>query len=454
MDPLESASPLSQAITTETPHAVATPTPASAPVPPTPAAPARGWSMRGVTTLLFSLTCFLSVFVIGAWAAPQLAARWRAVEARAEADAAYQRRRAELRAEADAADERLQLLDKRLDLVTLGFRDVVRKVSPCVVNLTSYADAREPANKAHKDFPKVRDPDTNEEILLAGSGSGIIVEPEWVLTNYHVVAAASKVRVTFASGRTIVVPEERIKTDPMTDLAVLHLPAAPPGVLREDDEFKVEFGNSDTVERGDLVLALGNPLGLKHTVTHGIISAKGRLLDRYDAVEVLQTDAPINKGNSGGPLFDQRGRMIGVNFAIASDTGFSQGIGFAIPSNTAKDVYDQLKTHGEVIRGYLGTELAELPHEQAQKWTTMGAVRVGKVTSGEPASKAGDKTGDVILSYNGEQLSPVYALRHLRQLIMETKVGQKAQLEVIRGGQRQTIDVTVGKRPPDVGAKR
>jgi S1-C subfamily serine protease len=178
------------------------------------------------------------------------------------------------------------------------------------------------------------------------------------------------------------------------------------------------------------------------------------LLDRYDAVEVLQTDAPINKGNSGGPLFDQRGRMIGVNFAIASETGFSQGIGFAIPSNTAKEVFDQLKTHGEVIRGYLGVELAELPREEAQQWTQAGAVIIGKVTPGEPAGQAGVKQGDIIVSFNGEQLSPVYPLRHLRQLIMETKVGQIIQLEVVRASQRQTMDVTVAKRPPEGKTKR
>src|SRR5262249_26476105 len=153
-----------------------------------------------------------------------------------------------------------------------------------------------------------------------------------------------------------------IRSDVLTDLAALELPPLPAGSQREDAEVKIEFGNSDQVERGDLVLAIGSPLGLKHTVTHGIISAKGRLLDVEDVCEVLQTDAPMNKGNSGGPLFNHRGQLIGINFAIALDKDKqSVGIGFAIPSNTARDIFTKLKDYREVQRGYLGMETEELP---------------------------------------------------------------------------------------------
>jgi serine protease Do len=406
--------------------------------------------LRHLAALLLSLTIFLLVFLVGALMTPTLAARWRAVEARAEADAVYQKRLAELRAEADAADERLKLLDQRVGLVSLGFREVVRKVGPSVVNLTSYADQRDGDFKDSKDWPATTDPDNGKTAYLAGSGSGVIIETEWILTNFHVVAPASKLRVTFASGYTISVSADRIRIDPLTDLAAVHLPASAPGVTREDDEFKVEFTDSDAVERGDLVLALGSPLGLKHSVTHGIISAKGRLLSALEAVEVLQTDAAINKGNSGGPLFDHRGRLVGINFAIASDNGYSQGIGFAIPSNTAKDVFEQLKQHGEVIRGDLGVkDFVEVPREQAQKWTRGGAVKIAYVESGQAADKAGLRRGDLIVRFNGELLSPVHTTRHLRQLIMESKVGQQAQVEIVRRDEKQTVAVTVGKRPPE-----
>src|SRR5262249_55929193 len=230
---------------------------------------------------------------------------------------------------------------------------------------------------------------------------------------------------------------------------------------REDDTLRIEFANSDQVERGDLVLALGNPLGLKHSVTHGIISAKGRLLSSFDASEVLQTDTPINKGNSGGPLFDHLGRLVGINFAIVSDTGLSQGIGFAIPSNTAKDVFRQLRDKGEVERGYLGAGLldlepAEIKHLNLQR---AGAVFVRTVESGDPAARArasgaGIRAGDIIVKYNGESLSPSNARRQLWQLIMETKVGTQVPLVVVRDGNWSTVAVTIGKRPPEPRKKR
>jgi serine protease Do len=396
-----------------------------------------------------ALTTFLVVFMICAFATPSLVARWRAIEGRAEAEAVYQKRRAELRAEADAAEDMLKLLDKRIDLTSLGFRQVARKVSPIVVSLASYAQQRDPHSKDSKNWPETTDLETGQPAYLTGSGSGVIVEPNWILTNFHVIQNAHRLRVTFASGHTVSVDEDRIKTDPLTDLAVIHLPAAAPGVLREDHDVKAEFADSDAVERGDLVLALGNPLGLKHTATHGIISAKGRLLGPLDATEVLQTDAPINKGNSGGPLFDHHGRVIGINFAIASDNEFYQGIGFAIPSNIAKEVFRQLKDNGEVERGYLGVRMVELPRKQAQELTKGGAIMLDTVEPYHAASKAKLQVRDVIVVYNGELLSASNPRRHLRQLIMESKVNSTVDVVIVRDGQRLTVPVVVGKRPPE-----
>jgi serine protease Do len=413
---------------------------------------------RGFATLLLGLTSFMVVFLAGAFATPWLVARWRAIEVRSEADAVYAKRRAELRAEADAAEERLQLLDKRVNLISLGFRDVVRKVGPAVVNLTSLANQRDPDAKDSKDWPQFPDPENPGQYLyVSGSGSGFIVEPNWILTNNHVVSHAHRLRVTFFSGYSVTVGEERIKTDPLTDLAAVALPASPPGVLREDDTIKIAFANSDEVERGDLVLALGNPLGLKHTVTHGVISAKGRLLSSFDASEVLQTDTPINKGNSGGPLFDHLGRLVGVNFAIVSDSGYHQGIGFAIPSNTAKEVFRQLKETGDVERGYLGAGLVDLELAQAKALglERAGAVQITTVEAGDkPASRARLKAGDIIVKYNGEALSGNNPRRHLWQLIMETKVGAQVPLTVVRDGEWKSMEVTIGKRPPEPKRKR
>jgi serine protease Do len=223
--------------------------------------------------------------------------------------------------------------------------------------------------------------------------------------------------------------------------------------VRAEAKVSVEFADSDKeVQRGDLVLALGNPLGLKHTVTHGIVSAKGRLLDRHSLVDMIQTDAAINPGNSGGPLFDQFGRLVGINVAIASDNGGNQGIAFAIPSNVAKKVFDELVEKGEVVRGYLGVGLAELPHEQAAALglTRAGGALVTKVEDGEAAGRAGMKVGDVIVAFNKEALAAQHPIRQLRQLISECPVGQDVAVDVLRDGQRQTLQVQLGKRPPNV----
>jgi serine protease Do len=404
---------------------------------------------RSIAALLFGLTSFLLVFLIAAFATPLLFARWRSIESKAEAEAVYAKRRAELRAEADAADERLKALDKRVNLISLGFREVVRKVGPAVVDITCYTKDRDPRTKDGKEQPPAEDTETGQTIYQAASGSGCIVEPNLVVTNYHVVQNAYRLRVTFFSGLSLIVKADAIKTDPETDLALIHLPAAPPGVSREDDSHRVEFANSDEAERGDLVLALGSPLGLRHSVAHGIISAKGRLLANFTACELLQTDTQINKGNSGGPLFDHQGRLLGINCAIVSDTGLHQGIAFAIPSNTVKDVYQQLRDHGEVLRGYLGLEPEDLRPGEVKELGVgrAGAVRVVSVRAG-PAHDAGIRTGDVIVKYNGVPLAPGNASRQLIQMVMDTPVGSQVQVLVVSEGRWRSVLVTVGKRPP------
>ncbi len=421
----------------------------NAPGSPAPPVARPVHASRSIAALLFGLTSFLLVFLIAGFAVPLIFARWRSIESKAEAEAAYAKRRAELQAEADAADERLKVLDKRVNLISLGFREVVRKVSPSVVDITCLTRDRDPRFKDSKDWPAAEDSESGQTLYLAAAGSGCIVEQNWVVTNYHVVQNAHRLRITFYSGLTVIVKPDSVKVDPETDLAAIHLPASPPGVVREDDVHHVEFANSDEVERGDLVLALGSPLGLKHTVAHGIISAKGRLLANFNACDLLQTDTQINKGNSGGPLFDHQGRLIGINCAIVSDTGLHQGIAFAIPSNTVKEVFHQLRDRGEVARGYLGVHMEDVGQAGLKDLglTRAGAVRVAGVESRQGAYNAGIRAGDIIVKYNGEPLAPGNPKRQLMQLVMDTPVGAQVPLLIVSDGHWRSVTVTVGKRP-------
>jgi S1-C subfamily serine protease len=399
---------------------------------------------------LLPLASFLAVLLLTLYTAPALLYRWRTAEAQADAEAAYLLRRAELRAEAEAADRRLDLLDRRVNLVSLGFREVVRKVAPKVVNVANYRVPRPAEAALLGKRTLVHDLDKDRTYIQAGVGSGILVKPGYVLTNDHVVRGADRLRLTFASGRALPVDAKRIAADPVTDLAIIRLPEAIPEGLRAEADVTTEFADSDkAVQVGDWVLAVGSPLGLKQTVTHGVISARGRLLHLLDMVELLQTDAPINPGNSGGPLFDQYGRIAGINVAIASDTGVSQGIGFAIPGSTARRIFERLVEKGEVARGFIGVTMDDLSRDQARELALQdaGAVVVKEVLAGQPAQKAGLQAGDVIVGYNHETLTLVNPVRQLRQWILDTDPGTRVPVEIVHNGARRVVLMEIGKRP-------
>jgi S1-C subfamily serine protease len=427
-------------------------------VPPTAASPPPTTAPPGrlIPAFFWPATLLMLIILAAVFVYPMLLARWRSIEGQAEAEAAYQKRRAELRAEAEAATQMLNVLDKRINLVSLGFREVVRKVTPNVVNVTNFRelDAKKAGEGKGRAATIYFDPDTERHYRQAGVGSGIIVRPGQILTNYHVVRGADRLRVTFSSGQSVSVNrDQNVVADAVTDLAVIRLPADLPCGLCEDLNVTTEFADSDRdVHRGDLVLALGSPLGLKQTVTHGIISAKGRLLDRITLVELLQTDAAINPGNSGGPLFDQYGRVAGINVAIASDNGGNQGIGFAIPSNTARKVFEQLAEHGEVVRGYIGVALGDLTPAQGEALglRRSGGVMIAQVVPGQAAARAGMQAGDVIVRYNNESLGVLNPMRQLRGWILETEVGRVVPVDVLRDGRRRTLSLRIGKRPPDL----
>ncbi|NMB74166.1 MAG: DegQ family serine endoprotease [Myxococcales bacterium] len=265
-------------------------------------------------------------------------------------------------------------------------------------------------------------------------GSGVIISPDgYVVTNHHVVANASEIKVRLADEQTL--EAKLIGGDPRTDIALLKVnPKAPLPFAY--------LGDSDRLEVGDWVIAIGNPFGLGHTVTAGIISGKDRQIGHGPYDDFLQTDASINPGNSGGPLFDTAGNVVGINTAIIQG---GSSIGFAVPVNLVKSLLPQLRSSGKVVRGWLGIGIQDLNEELAEQFgaTRGGGALVSQVYVGSPAEKAGLKSGDVVLSVNGV---PVSDGRQLTARIGSLPPGGKVQLELLRDGKRQTLNVVLGDR--------
>ena len=294
--------------------------------------------------------------------------------------------------------------------------------------------------EAAPDRPRPGRPQQREyRVPQRGMGSGMILDKKGhILTNNHVVNDVDEVKVQLADRRTFAA--EIVSADPPSDLAVIRIKGHVP-----DDLPTVELGNSDEMEVGDLVMAVGAPFGFAQTVTTGIISAKGRSGVGINAYEdFLQTDAAINPGNSGGPLVDMRGQVIGVNSAIATSIGQSAGVGFAIPINMVKSVLPTLMKGEKVSRGLLGIVIQEVTSELAKHFglsDTKGAL-VAQVNKDSAAEKAGLKTGDVIVRYDGHEVQDT---AHLRNMVATTKPGSQVKVVIIRGGKEETHDVTVGK---------
>jgi serine protease Do len=272
---------------------------------------------------------------------------------------------------------------------------------------------------------------------LKGLGSGMIMDAQGhILTNHHVAGGATKIEVFLSDGRHF--PAKLVGTDPKTDLAVIRISA--PGPLPY-----VTFGDSDKVEVGEWVVAIGHPRGLDQTVTQGIISAKHRrgITDPNSYQDFMQTDAAINPGNSGGPLLNLRGEVIGVNAAIVSESGGFEGIGFTIPSNMAIHISKTLIAHGKVTRGWVGISIQDLTPELAKSTGTGTAkgVYVANVVKGGPADKAGLKAKDVIVAYHGKEVSDSGVLRNE---VADTPVGREVKVSILRGGRKEEVSVKVG----------
>ncbi len=327
---------------------------------------------------------------------------------------------------------------------TNSFAGAARHAIPSVVNVFTKKQVRGARNPLMDDpvfrhfFGDRFDPRPQE---VANLGSGVIVSANgYILTNHHVVDGADEIQIALSSGRTL--PAKVVGTDPETDLAVLKIEAASLPAIT--------FGQSDSLSVGDWVLAIGNPFGVGQTVTLGIVSALGRSHLGINTFEnFIQTDAAINPGNSGGALVDAAGNLVGINSAIYSRTGGSQGIGFAIPVSLARQVMEQIIREGSVTRGWVGIEVQDLSPELIESFdlkTGEGALIAGVLKSG-PADLAGVKPGDVLIAVNGK---PVSDSSSLLNLIAVLKPGESARLSVARKSSNMEFDVKVARRPPQL----
>jgi serine protease Do len=343
-----------------------------------------------------------------------------------------------------------------------SFADIVESVQPAVVNIAVEGSVPTPAASGVpfddlEDFlrrffdgaPAVPDVPQGRRAprtpSFRGMGSGFIVTPEgYVVTNQHVVRNASEIVVTLQDGTKL--SAELVGIDEKTDLAVLK-------VESEKDLPYASFGDSDVTRVGDWVVAIGNPFGLGGSATAGIVSARGRDIQSGPFDDFFQIDAPINQGNSGGPLFNLKGEVIGINTAIFSPNGGNVGIGFAIPANLAKGVIEQLRETGRVERGFLGVTIQPVDEDIAESLglSSEAGALVASVVGGGPADKAGIQAGDVILSIDGDEVEQV---KELTRKIAELPPDHEARVVLLRDGERKRLEVRIGATPSESEPRR
>src|SRR2546422_1130222 len=330
--------------------------------------------------------------------------------------------------------------------VITTFAPIVEKVAPSVVTVFTTqtvsrgASAFPFSDDALRQFFGGPAPQKQGKQTLQGLGSGVIVSPDgYILTANHVVSGAEEIMVGLGT-ELRKYKAKKVGTDPGTDVALLK--------IDEKNLPAIAFADSEKARAGDIVLAIGNPFGLRQTVTMGIISAVGRgAIGIVDYENFIQTDAAINMGNSGGALVDTQGRLLGINTAIFSRSGGNQGVGFAIPANLARDVMQSLRERGRVVRGYIGASGQTLTPELAETMKLKGqptGALVGEVAPKTPSEKAGMKTGDVITAVNGKKISDA---RELRLMIGSMAPGTKVAIELNREGQNKTLNVELGEMP-------
>lgn len=351
----------------------------------------------------------------------------------------------------DVQAEGSRISEQSVDLLTRTGRamaEVTASVKPGIVNITATRTVKVGSGQDPFDdpflrrffgdqFSRQRQP---KEQKSSGLGSGVIVSSEgYIITNSHVVKDADEIKVILSDKREFL--GKIIGSDLKTEIAVVKIDAK--------DLPIVPWGNSDSLQVGDVVLALGNPFGLNQTVTMGIVSALGRAnVGIADYEDFIQTDAAINPGNSGGALVNVRGEVVGINTAIYSTSGGYQGIGFAIPSNMVKSIMESLLRGGKVIRGWLGVSIQKVTPELAKQFNLQDEVGalIGDIAENGPAEKAGLQRGDIILEYDGKKIEEPYILRNM---VANTEPGEHHTVKVLRDGKTLTVSITIGELPGD-----
>lgn len=340
-----------------------------------------------------------------------------------------------------------------------SFAPVVAPLMPAVVNISTTQKVMTPATGVPFNIEGLPEGDpqaeqfkelfrqfgerfggAEQEREVTSLGSGFVIDPKgYVVTNNHVVANAAEVTVIFSDNTHLVA--EIVGRDAKTDLALLKVKPTKPLAF-------VNFGDSDALKVGDWVIAVGNPFGLGGSVSAGIVSARGRNINAGPFDDFIQTDAAINRGNSGGPLFNASGEVVGINSAIFSPTGTNIGIGFAVPTSLAKPVLDQLRQYGQAQRAWLGVKIQEVSEEIAAAIgmkTPQGALLL-EITPGSPAAKAGLKEGDVILKFGDREIKE---MRNLPRVVAESKSGTTVKVLLFRKGQQLTLPVLLKEQPGD-----
>jgi serine protease Do len=333
-----------------------------------------------------------------------------------------------------------------------SFADLAKKSDPAVVNISTTQVVKQPHlgpqfRSPFEDFfgdeffDKFFGETPKREFRTQSLGSGFIVNDEgYIITNNHVIENAEEIIIKLSTGKEY--EAEIVGTDPRTDLALIKIEVA-------IDLPLIPLGDSDSLQIGDWVVAIGNPFGLSHTVTAGIVSAKGRVIGMGPYDNFIQTDASINPGNSGGPLLNTKGEVVGINTAIIAS---GQGIGFAIPINMAKNIILQLKQEGKVTRGWLGVGIQEVTNELAQSFglgEKKGAL-ISSVREGDPASKYGIEVGDIIIEFDGEEIGDY---KDLPRVVSNTLPGKEVVVKVLRDGKEKSLKVVVGEMKEEEVAK-
>jgi len=321
------------------------------------------------------------------------------------------------------------------------FISVAKQIKPAVVNIDVVEKTKRSSVQLPEGFPQI--PGFGTPRRQKGTGSGVIISADgYILTNNHVAGDADQINVKLADGREL--KAKVVGKDTETDLAVIKVDAQNLSFAR--------LGDSDKLEQGEWVIALGSPFGLQQTMTAGIVSATGRDLGSMGQfTNFIQTDASINPGNSGGPLINMQGEVVGINALIFSETGTSAGIGFAIPSNLATKVYAQLIKTGKVTRGYLGVSLRPISPSLAKAVGysgSDGALVNDLPRDYSPAASAGLRSGDVIVEFDGKRVT---SPKQLTEMVADTPVGKPTQLKYIRDGRAETATVKLGERPSKLG---